>query len=107
MDAATLIREGRRRGGLSQAALATRSGTTQSAIARLEGGGSVPNLRRVTELVRACGFDIEVRLVPVDDSDWPVARRNLALDVAGRLRQHRATLKFIGAGRRAMADARA
>ena len=101
------VREARRRAGLSQADLASRVGTTQSAVARLETGRSAPSLERITELVRACGFDLEVQLIPVDDSDWSIAHSNLRLGVDARLRQHAAAVRFARAGRRALADARA
>jgi transcriptional regulator with XRE-family HTH domain len=80
-----LIREARRRAGLSQRELAERAGTTQSAIARLETGASTPSLDTVTRLVRLCGFDLEVALVERDGSDWTQARRLLALTPGQRL----------------------
>jgi transcriptional regulator with XRE-family HTH domain len=73
-----LVREARKRAGLTQAQLAGRVGTTQSAIARIEAGAVAPSLRRLTQLVRACGFDIDVRLVPQDDHDVSMALRNRA-----------------------------
>jgi transcriptional regulator with XRE-family HTH domain len=98
----TLVREARRRAGLTQAELATRAGTTQSAIARLEAGRSAPSLERVTELVRACGFDLEVMLVPLDDIDLARARRNRALPPEARLRRVAHAAGFIDAGREAV-----
>ena len=96
------MREARRRAHLTQDELARRVGTTQSAIARLERRGTEPSLRRTNELLRACGMDLDVRLLAVDDSDWSVARSNLALDVDARVRQHQAALRFARAGRAAM-----
>lgn len=97
-----LIREARRRAGLTQAELARRAGTTQSAIARVERGRSIPSLDHVRRLVWACGFDLQPRLSPADDSDWDVARSNLSLDVDARVRQHQAAMRFARAGRSAM-----
>jgi transcriptional regulator with XRE-family HTH domain len=51
------------RAGLTQAQLAERVGTTQSAIARVERGRTVPSLARVRELVTACGLELRIRLV--------------------------------------------
>jgi len=68
MEAATLVREARRRAGLSQAELAARAGTTQSAIARLERGRASPSFRRVGELIEACGLELRVRLAPLPPS---------------------------------------
>lgn len=96
-----MVREARRRAGLTQEELARRVGTTQSAIARIERGRTAPSLERLRELVRACGLDLELRLVPLDDSAWSVARSNLALSVEARVRQHQATLRFARAARHA------
>ena len=102
-----LIREARRRAGLTQAELARRVQTTQSAIARLEGGRTEPSLERVEQLLRACGLDLNVRLAPADDSDWSVARANLALEVDGRLRQNQEVLRFAREARTALAASEA
>lgn len=64
-----LVREGRRRAGLTQRELAERAGTTQSAVARLESGRTRPALEDVQRLLRLCGWDLRVALVPDDDSD--------------------------------------
>jgi transcriptional regulator with XRE-family HTH domain len=87
---------------MTQVELARRAGTTQSAIARLERGRTEPTAERVGQLVGACGLELQVRLAPLDDSDWSVAQSNLALDVDARVRQHRAALRFARAGRAAM-----
>jgi len=102
MRAGDLVREGRRRAHLTQGELARRVGTTQSAIARLERRRTEPSLRRTNELLRACGVDLDVRLLAVDDSDWSVAHANLALDINARVRQHQAALRFAQAGRAAL-----
>jgi ribosome-binding protein aMBF1 (putative translation factor) len=46
--------------GLSQRELAERMGTTQSVIARLEGGGSRPSLTTLERIAEALGMTIEV-----------------------------------------------
>ena len=107
MSGGTIVREARRRAGITQAELAERVGTTQSALARLERGHTEPSLHRVQELVRACGLDLRVGMDALDDSDWSVARTNLALDVDGRVRQHQAALRFALAGRKAVEARRA
>jgi transcriptional regulator with XRE-family HTH domain len=107
MRAGDLIREARRRAGLTQADLAARLGTTQSAIARLERGGTEPSYERVDEAVGACGLDLVPQLLAADDADWSVASMNLAADPDTRVQRHQAALRFARAGRQAMTDARA
>ena len=46
--------------GLTQAQLADRMGTTQSAIARMEGGGTRPNLETLERLAGAIGQELVV-----------------------------------------------
>ena len=48
---------------LSQAELAKRIGTTQSAIARLEGGGVSPSLSTLRRYAEATGAKLEINLV--------------------------------------------
>ena len=105
MQGTDLIREARRRAGLTQRELAERLGTTQSAIARLERGRTEPSYQRVAAALRACGLELVPQLLPADDSDWSVASTNLAVDVEARVRRHKAALRFAMAGRKALADA--
>jgi transcriptional regulator with XRE-family HTH domain len=102
MNGSHLVREARRRAGLSQKQLAERAGTTQSAIARVESGTTAPSMERISELARACGFDLEVHLVPADDHAWSMVKRNLDLTATERLRNLINAVKFIQAGRGAM-----
>jgi transcriptional regulator with XRE-family HTH domain len=106
MKAGDLVKEARRRAGLSQHELAERLGTTQSAIARLERGGTEPSFHRVNEAVRACGLELLPQLLAIDDSDWSVASSNLRLDTDARVRRHQSALRFARAGRAAMAHVR-
>ncbi|MEB3983181.1 helix-turn-helix transcriptional regulator [Mycobacterium sp. 663a-19] len=85
---ADLIHEARRRAGLSQAELAARAGTAQPAIARWESGGTAVSLDDVMRLVRLCGFDLELHLVPRDDSDLAQAARLASLSGQERLARH-------------------
>ena len=65
-----LIREARRRAGLTQAELAVLAGTSQSGIARWEAGRTAVSLDDAIRLVRLCGFDLEVMLLPRDDERY-------------------------------------
>ena len=68
MRSADLIREARLRAGLTQYELAERSGRDRSVIARWEQGTVAPSIETLVELVRACGFDLPLELVPHDSS---------------------------------------
>lgn len=70
-----LVREARRRAGLTQRELAERAGTTQSAIARLESGRGQISFDNVIRLLRLCGLDLDLMLVERDDSDLAQAMR--------------------------------
>jgi uncharacterized protein len=83
MDAANLIREARSRAGLTQAALAERAGTRQSAVSAYESGKRVPSVDTLTRLVGAAGYRIEAALVVASDGSLPNT------PVAQRLTSHR------------------
>jgi DNA-binding XRE family transcriptional regulator len=59
--AAELLRA-RLRAGLSQAELATRMGTSQSTIARLENGHTLPSTKTLLRYAKATGSRFHVRL---------------------------------------------
>jgi ribosome-binding protein aMBF1 (putative translation factor) len=59
--AAELLRA-RMRTGLSQAELAARMGTSQSAIARLESGETLPSTKTLLRFAEATGSKIQLRL---------------------------------------------
>lgn len=80
-----LIREARRRAGLTQAVLAQRAGTTQSVVARWESGRTAVSLHDVRRLVRLCGLDVELAIVSRDDSDMAQAARVASLSGQARL----------------------
>jgi len=54
----------RSRAGLSQAEVARRMGTTQSAVARLESGQRLPAMSSLQRYATAIGHDVVVRLTP-------------------------------------------
>jgi transcriptional regulator with XRE-family HTH domain len=58
VNAGTLLREVRRRHGLSQTQLAYRAGTTQQAISRIEQGFVSPTVEMLTRLTAACGEEL-------------------------------------------------
>jgi transcriptional regulator with XRE-family HTH domain len=83
-----LIREARRRAGLTQAELAARADTSQSGIARWESGRTAVSLDDVMRLVRLCGFDLELMMLPRDDSDIAQASRLTNLTGQERMDRH-------------------
>jgi hypothetical protein len=63
---AAILREARLRAGFSQDELARVSGKDRTVIARYEQGIVAPSLDTLVQLLRACGFDIPLELVPYD-----------------------------------------
>lgn len=61
-----MIREARLRAGLSQQELAAKSGKDRTVIARWEQGVVAPSIDTLVELLRSCGYDIPLELVPYD-----------------------------------------
>jgi transcriptional regulator with XRE-family HTH domain len=82
-----LLREARLRAGLTQAQLASRANTSQSAIARWESGAVQPSLERLRELIRACGLELTLGIANYDDSYDEWIERYLDLTPDERLRQ--------------------
>jgi transcriptional regulator with XRE-family HTH domain len=85
---------------MTQRELAARAGTTQSAIARIETGGSAPSLERIVGLVRACGFDLDIHVVPSDEDAWTLGEHGQRLTPDQRLDGLLAGVEFVEAGRR-------
>jgi transcriptional regulator with XRE-family HTH domain len=89
-----LVREARKRAGISQAELARRAGTTQSAVARLETGRNSPSFEQVERLMRLCGFLLIVELAPYDDSDIVQAEANLRTSPGKRVQRMESVARF-------------
>jgi transcriptional regulator with XRE-family HTH domain len=87
MRSASLIREARLRAGLTQSELAERTGRDRSVIARWEQAVVAPSVETLIELVRACGFDLPLELVPHDDERNDRLRKNLLLSPERRVRR--------------------
>ncbi len=67
---AQLVREARRRAGLTQKELAARAGVPQSTIGRIEVGSREPSNSLVERLVQAAGFEVRAGLgEPDPDTD--------------------------------------
>jgi transcriptional regulator with XRE-family HTH domain len=66
MHGGTVIRQSRRRAGISQRELARRLHTKQSVVARWESLATSPTVESVSSVALACGFAIAWQLTPVD-----------------------------------------
>ena len=88
LDTAALIRDARRRAGLSQAALAEALGTTQSAVSRWEHGREEPRRSRLVEILDACGLQASINISAIDEDgvvDRAQLRQQLAMSPEQRL----------------------
>lgn len=86
-----LIRRARTEAGLTQAALAARLGTTQSAIAKLERPGSNPTVETLDRVLRAAGARLRISSSPfpegVDDTLIAAALRRTPAERVAQVRQ--------------------
>jgi transcriptional regulator with XRE-family HTH domain len=78
MTPGDLIRTTRVRHGLSQARLARRAGTQQSAISRLEAGEVSPSVETLELLMRAMGEQLQIAAAPAERDYDPAHRRATA-----------------------------
>jgi transcriptional regulator with XRE-family HTH domain len=62
------LREARLRAGLSQNDLAERTAKPRPHIGRYEAGAVAPSLGTLLELINACGFDLSLELVPLQEA---------------------------------------
>jgi transcriptional regulator with XRE-family HTH domain len=69
MTSGELMRTARKRAGLSQAELAERLAMPRSQIARWEGDTVEPGLATTRRVLRACGFDLSLALVPYEPDE--------------------------------------
>jgi predicted nucleotidyltransferase/DNA-binding XRE family transcriptional regulator len=85
--AGTLLRQARKRAGLSQVGLAGRAGVTQSVISAYESGQRQPSLPALARLIDAAGFELTLGL-----RRPPGRLRRLSGPVGRRVRRHRKDL---------------
>jgi len=66
VDAASVLRRARRAAGLTQQALAARTGTSQAAISAYENGSKEPSLGTLSRLLSATGHELRLgRSTPI------------------------------------------
>lgn len=92
-----VVRDARRRAGLTQAELADRLNTTQSAIARLESPRSNPRLQTALRVLAATGQEVELTLRPARSPavDESLIAENLKLTASERLRRFAAAYRSL------------
>ena len=95
-----LIREARRLGRLTQAELARRLGTTQSAVSNWERGRDTPRVDSLARILEACGFEADMTFRRLDDVDRAQIRENLEMTPAERLESVRNVSKLRAKARR-------
>lgn len=65
--------EARIKSGLSQEELADKMGTSQSSIARLESGTSMPSMRTLNKFAEATNCQLQIQFKPVRAARTPAA----------------------------------
>ena len=97
-----MVREARRRAGLTQAQLAELAGVPQSTIGRIETGARVPSTALVERLIRAAGFEVRAGLGEPDPQTDSLFQRTLERSPRQRIADAARAARFVLRGRRAM-----
>jgi transcriptional regulator with XRE-family HTH domain len=96
MTPGEVLRDARRRHGVSQKRLATRASTTQSAISRIERDRVSPSVETLRELLFLLGEDLVLGSEARDAGiDRTLTQANLARDVTERLDYGTAHANFV------------
>ncbi len=102
MEAGELLREARRRHGLTQKQLAIRARTSQAAISRIERGLVSPTVETLGKLLAMMNEELVLDAREIDwGHDVTLIQGNLELDVGQRLAQAEAFDDFAKELRRA------
>jgi transcriptional regulator with XRE-family HTH domain len=95
MDVGELLREARRRHGLTQKQLAIRARTSQAAISRIERGLVSPTVETLGKLLAMMNEELVLDARELDwGHDVTLIQGNLELDVGQRLAQAEAYAEF-------------
>jgi transcriptional regulator with XRE-family HTH domain len=81
-----MLREARKRSGLSQRSMASRAGVPQPTVARIESGTVIPRVDTLDRLLAVCGLTLFSGPRPGAGIDRGPIRALLALTPAQRLR---------------------
>lgn len=101
-----LVREARKRAGLTQAELARRAGVPQSTVGRIEIGARSPSVDLVERLVRGAGLELRVGLGEADPATDSLFERTLRRTPRQRLADATRAARFVLRGRRAVRGTR-
>ena len=105
MTAGQLLRDARRRHGVTQKQLAQRARTSQAAISRIERGAVSPSVGTLATLLDLLGEELELSANPIDyGHDRTLNERNLTLTPSARIDQGAAFVNFVIQLRRAAAS---
>jgi transcriptional regulator with XRE-family HTH domain len=96
MTPGELLRDARRRHGVTQQQLAARARTSQAAISRIERDLVSPTVSTLARLLDLLGEELELGATPIDyGHDRTLIRRNLALSPAERIDRGAELANFI------------
>lgn len=96
MTPGQLLRDARRRHGVSQTSLATRAGTTQSAISRIERDRVSPTVETLRTLLYLVGEDLELTSRERDSGiDRTLIEHRLAVPPGERVRRGLEFSRFV------------
>lgn len=89
MNGAELVRDARRRHGISQRSLARRARTSQTHIARIESGQVSPSVATLDRFLAVMGERLDVRALPGPEPNQSLAdaRSDLKLTIGDRVVQ--------------------
>jgi transcriptional regulator with XRE-family HTH domain len=105
VTAGARLRDARRRHGITQAQLATRAGTTQSAISRIERDGVSPSVETLESLLNLVGEDLDLGTRERDFGiDRTLIRERLRLTPGERVSYGLAFADLVARNRRASAN---
>jgi len=91
-----LLRDARRRHGLTQQQLAMRARTSQAAISRIERGLVVPSVAMLAQLLDLLGEELVLDAQPIDyGHDRTLIRENLARSPSERIDRAVAHANFV------------
>ena len=102
MTLVQLLREARKRSGLTQAELAKRAGVPQSTVGRIESGVRVPSTELLERLIRAAGLELRVALGEPDPGTQSLFERTLRRTPRERLADATRAARFVLRGRQSL-----